>query len=52
MERELLSKLAEKDKLRWLLKPEAMTDMFKCRKCGSRHVVIMNFRHVLLLMNL
>ena len=33
---ELLSKLAEKDKLRYSLKPEAMTDMFKCRKCGSR----------------
>ena len=34
--RELLSKLAEKDKLKYELKPEAMTDMFKCRKCGSR----------------
>ena len=33
---ELLSKLAEKDKLRYSLKPEAMTDMFKCHKCGSR----------------
>ena len=33
---ELLSKLAEKDKLKYSLKPEAMTDMFKCRKCGSR----------------
>ena len=33
---ELLSKLAEKDKLKYELKPEAMTDMFKCRKCGSR----------------
>lgn len=33
---ELLSKLAEKDKLKYSLKPEAMTDMFKCHKCGSR----------------
>ena len=33
---ELLSKMAEKDKLKYELKPEAMTDMFKCRKCGSR----------------
>ena len=33
---ELLLKLAEKDKLKYELKPEAMTDMFKCRKCGSR----------------
>jgi len=33
---ELLMKLAENDKLKKELKPEAMTDMFKCRKCGSR----------------
>jgi transcription elongation factor S-II len=33
---DLLKKLAEKDKLKYDLKPEAMTDMFKCRKCGSR----------------
>jgi len=33
---ELLLKLAENDKLKYELKPEAMTDMFKCRKCGSR----------------
>ena len=33
---ELLKKLAEKDKLKYELKPEAMTDIFKCRKCGSR----------------
>ena len=32
----LLKKLAEKDKLKYELKPEAMTDMFKCGKCGSR----------------
>jgi transcription elongation factor S-II len=33
---ELLKKIAEKDKLKYELKPEAMTDMFKCRNCGSR----------------
>ena len=33
---ELLLKLSEKDKLKYELKPEAMTDMFKCRKCGGR----------------
>ena len=33
---ELLKKNSEKDKLKYELKPEAMTDMFKCRKCVSR----------------
>jgi len=33
---ELLSNISKKDKLKYELKPEAMTDMFKCRKCGSR----------------
>jgi len=33
---ELLKKIAEKDKLKYELKPEAMTDMFKCRNCDSR----------------
>ena len=33
---ELIKKLSEKDKLKYELKPEAMTDMFKCRKCESR----------------
>jgi len=33
---ELILKLSEKDKLKYELKPEAMTDMFKCRKCESR----------------
>jgi len=33
---ELLLKLSQKDKLKYELKPEAMTDMFKCRKCSSR----------------
>ena len=33
---DLLKKLSEKDKLKYELKPEAMTDMFKCRKCSSR----------------
>ena len=27
---------SKKDKLKYELKPEAMTDAFKCRKCGSR----------------
>lgn len=27
---------AEKDKMKMELKPEAMTDNYKCRKCGSR----------------
>ena len=26
----------KKDKLKYELKPEAMTDMFKCNRCGSR----------------
>jgi len=34
--KELLLKLSQKDKLKYELKPEAMTDMFKCRKCSSR----------------
>ena len=33
---ELILKLSEKDKLKYELKPEAMTDMFKCGKCDSR----------------
>jgi transcription elongation factor S-II len=33
---ELLLKLSKRDKLKHKLKPEAMTDMFKCRKCNSR----------------
>jgi transcription elongation factor S-II len=33
---DLLLKLAKKDKLKYELKPEAMTDMFKCGKCDSR----------------
>ena len=33
---EIIMKLAEKDKRKYELKPEAMTDMFKCGKCGSR----------------
>ena len=33
---ELLKRASEKDKIKYELKPEAMTDMFKCRKCGSR----------------
>ena len=41
---ELLSKLAEKDKLKYELKPEAMTDMFKCSKCGSRSCTYYEFQ--------
>ena len=26
----------KRDKLKYEFKPEAMTDQFKCRKCGSR----------------
>jgi transcription elongation factor S-II len=32
----LFDKRAKQDKLKYELKPEAMTDAFKCRKCGSR----------------
>ena len=34
--KELFAKKAKQDKLKYELKPEAMTDSFKCRKCGSR----------------
>ena len=33
---DLINKKINKDKLKYELKPEAMTDAFKCRKCGSR----------------
>jgi|TARA_B110000971_G_scaffold221614_1_gene269500 transcription elongation factor S-II len=33
---ELIEKNMKKDKLKYELKPEAMTDIFKCRKCSSR----------------
>ena len=32
----ILELKSKKDKLKYELKPEAMTDAFKCRKCGSR----------------
>lgn len=32
----LIEDKMKKEKLRYELKPEAMTDMFKCRRCGSR----------------
>mgnify|MGYP006155451257 CR=1 FL=1 len=32
----LLEKKAKSDKLKMEYKPEAMTDQYKCRKCGSR----------------
>ena len=33
---ELLNIKSKRDKLKYELKPEAMTNLFKCRKCGSR----------------
>jgi transcription elongation factor S-II len=35
----LIQKKMEKDKLKYENKTEAMTDMFKCRKCGSRKCI-------------
>tara|TARA_B100001094_G_scaffold325480_1_gene379875 strand:+ start:92 stop:622 length:531 start_codon:yes stop_codon:yes gene_type:complete len=32
----LLNIKSKKDKIKYELKPEAMTNLFKCRKCGSR----------------
>jgi transcription elongation factor S-II len=34
--KELFTKRAKQDKLKYELKPEAMTDAYKCRKCQSR----------------
>ena len=34
--KELLDLKIKRDKIKYDLKPEAMTDVFKCRKCGSR----------------
>ncbi len=34
--KDILEQKIKKDKLKYELKPEAMTDAFKCRKCGSR----------------
>jgi len=34
--KELIDIKIKKDKLKYKLKPEAMTNVFKCRKCGSR----------------
>jgi len=33
---ELLDKKSKRDKLKYEMKPKAMTDQFKCRKCSSR----------------
>ena len=33
---ELLDRKIKRDKLKYEMKPQAMTDQFKCRKCGSR----------------
>ena len=32
----LLNAKSKRDKIKYELKPEAMTNLFKCRKCGSR----------------
>lgn len=34
--KELIDLKIKRDKLKYELKPEAMTDVFKCRKCNSR----------------
>ena len=34
--KELMDKKSKVDELKYKLKPEAMTDQFKCRKCFSR----------------
>ncbi len=34
--KELIDEKLKKDKLKYELKPEAMTDIFKCHRCGSR----------------
>ena len=34
--KELLNAKSKRDKIKYELKPEAMTDLYKCRKCGSR----------------
>jgi len=34
--KELLDIKSKRDKIKYELKPEAMTNLFKCRKCGSR----------------
>ena len=34
--KELLNEKSKRDELKYKLKPEAMTDQFKCRKCYSR----------------
>lgn len=34
--KDIIEAKIKRDKLKYELKPEAMTDMFKCRKCSSR----------------
>ena len=34
--KDLIEENIKKDKLKYELKPEAMTDLFKCRRCGGR----------------
>ena len=40
---------SKRDKIRYELKPEAMTSLFKCRKCKSREHHIMKFKQGLLM---
>ena len=37
--KELMDKKSKMDELKYKLKPEAMTDQFKCGRCKSRHCV-------------
>jgi transcription elongation factor S-II len=34
--KDIFDKRAKRDRLKYEMKPEAMTDMFKCHRCGSR----------------
>ena len=34
--KQMIDEKTKRDKLKYELKPEAMTDLYKCRKCGSR----------------
>ena len=37
--KDLIDEKIKRDKLKFELKPEAMTDVFKCRRCNSRSCV-------------
>ena len=38
--KELLNIKSKRDKIKYELKPEAMTNLFKCRKCGSHGFIL------------